>query len=537
MKDTFKLILYLLCIILTVSVIPVTASAAAVNGIGVSSDTVSPGGSFTVTITVPPLENADTASIRVSFDSSAFEVVSWEPSIANSLSNSGDGFFVLTSANASRVIELGGGLTLTAQMSAKAGAPEGTYTFTLSDHSFSYVADNGYDSVELWFPEIASANITVGSKQPEQADQQTENSSDDKPASVTSTTTAPVQTPETSSTAVTARTTSRTGSDDEAAGDIYNYDENDYENEIPEDSEPDPDGDTTSLPYTDDNDSPAVTTSGDSAAPARTSREDTESLADGGENTRSGNTAGSAAASSGATPEVTGVPDEAAGGDTTRPAAVRNNDSDIILRSGLSGLTQGQVKASTKREYFYGNTEIRFSNSDSADKNAAAALKSSGLEGHGYYAFDISLYDLDSGSAIHSLPEGYIEFSVPVPKNLAGRGGDLSVYHIANGAAQLVTGGAASENGQYYVRFRAAEFSTYVIVDMSDSGGAAAVQPSRPSQASTAAQSYPAASGGVPRNPNTGVTAAIAIPSVLIVCSVLSKKGRNRRKRTKKSIE
>ncbi len=157
----FKLILSVLCAAIAFAAVSVTAFAASVNGISVSGTDLAPGDTFTVTLSVPAAEAADTASVRVEFDPSAFEVVSWSPAITNGYYNSGDSFLALTSANAVRAIDMSRGAEFTATLLVKRNVVAGTYPIKLVSHSFSYVKDNGYEYVELWTPSVTDAYINV----------------------------------------------------------------------------------------------------------------------------------------------------------------------------------------------------------------------------------------------------------------------------------------------------------------------------------------------------------------------------------------
>lgn len=143
------------------AVFSVTASADNADGISVSADTLTAGEFFTLTVNIPPSENADTASVKITYDETAFEVTEWAPALPGGVSNSGNGILALSAANIERVIDLSGGLTLTAEMRVRDDASPGAYTFELTDHSLCYVQDNGYEFEELWFPEVISAAVEV----------------------------------------------------------------------------------------------------------------------------------------------------------------------------------------------------------------------------------------------------------------------------------------------------------------------------------------------------------------------------------------
>lgn len=138
-----------------------TAFAAEDNGLYVSSELLERGEEFAVTVSVPPAENADTASVKVVFDGDAFEVTEWEPELPGCMYASADDSFALSAANVQRSIDLSEGLELTAWLRVKDDAPDGDYTFDLAEASFCYVKDNGYEFEELWTPEDTQAYVSV----------------------------------------------------------------------------------------------------------------------------------------------------------------------------------------------------------------------------------------------------------------------------------------------------------------------------------------------------------------------------------------
>ena len=162
MKTIEKYIAALLSAILLICVSSAAAYADAPNGVSVSDASLKPGGEFTITLTVPPTENADTASVKLSYDEGAFEVLDWSPVVSGGITNAADGMIILLAANVLRSIDLGPGLTLTAKMRVKDNAPDGEYTFELKEHSFCYVDDTGYNFNEVWFPEETAVTVTVG---------------------------------------------------------------------------------------------------------------------------------------------------------------------------------------------------------------------------------------------------------------------------------------------------------------------------------------------------------------------------------------
>ena len=137
-------------------------------GISVSKTAVSPGDTVTLTVDIPQVEPADTASISISYDSDVFELTSdvsgWSSRIPGSFCNSGAGFIALSASNNSAVILTDSGIKLTAELLVKDTAAAGTSVIKLGRHSLSRMNDNGYDFTELWDPSAAEVSVTVSSE-------------------------------------------------------------------------------------------------------------------------------------------------------------------------------------------------------------------------------------------------------------------------------------------------------------------------------------------------------------------------------------
>ena len=494
-----KLILTILSVILSVMTLTTVISASNMNGLGVSSDRVAPGDTFTVYVDVPPSANADTAYIKVEFDASAFEVVSWSPAMSGAVTNSGDGFFVLTAANAFRDIALGSGYRAEAVISVRYGAARGTYSFRLTEHSISYISDDGIDYVEVWQPAVTEVAVSIGDRSASDTTAASTSSSAAAPGAVTSRITPSWDDDDTTS--VTRVTTS------------YNYNYNTptvatqyiYTSRL---TQPAP-----GVSYTQPTvDIPADTLSPTDGYDADTTQVPTYTAPSGdGEIELFDETA-----------EL----DTYLVAETERSAAsTKNNDAaeipvtEIELRSKLNGLTSGKTVISTQREFFGGSVDILLSNTDSSETYARSALKSLGLSGSAYYAFDISISDMASDGQIHSLPGGYIDFWVPVPRSLSGGGYTLRVYHIENGRPTLVSANAAADGGTR-IYFRAYEFSPYMIVGITN-GTESMVVPSN---------TVPAAGNDGARNPHTGTAAAILLPAAFGGCFVLLRRNKGRKR-------
>ena len=166
MKRIFRILAVLTAACALSSLTPLSAFAEDANGIVVSETALMQGDEFTLSLVVPPTEDADTASVKIRFDASAFEGLEWNPQVSGGFSNLTDGLIALSAANADRYIKLGDGLTLTAKMKVRDDAPDGYYDFVLSENSFCYVMEDGWTFKEVWFPETTSVTVKVGDPAP-----------------------------------------------------------------------------------------------------------------------------------------------------------------------------------------------------------------------------------------------------------------------------------------------------------------------------------------------------------------------------------
>ena len=466
MKMKMRALVLLLCCAVTMLLVPVVSSAAAVNGLSVSKSELSPDDVFDLVISVPPLESADTAFIRVEFDSSAFEVVSWAPNVHNSLYNSGAGFLVLTSANANRDIDLSHGLEISATMHVNRNAAAGGYEFTLVEHSLSYVADNGYEFKELWSPAAVKAGVRVTSP----VQNTTSAATDARITLPPVISNSPAQ-QQTTTAADTVRPSDYAVRDDENDTTASNI--TDTADKV-SDSE-----DEITVSDDDDDDSIEITAGDD---PEETS--------------------------------VSPVTDNSSGNSSGEP--------EVSMSSTLKGIS-GTIRLATEPRFFSGSAEVRFSCSAATESEAKAALGTIGSKFGKYFPFDITLYDRSTGEKLTLPSGGYIDFTFPVPSGYSGK--NIRVYHVKNGVPELITSTVASVNGSNVINFRASAFSTYIIAELETEAAA------------PAAGTVSGSTAGRPANPHTGVAAAIAVPSVLAGCLILSGKGLRKRKRSKKYIE
>ncbi len=436
---------------------------AAANGISVSDSDPAPGSGFTVTVTVPPSENADTLSVKAQFAPEVFEVISWEPVLENSVRNSGEDFFVLTSANAARVIDLSGGLVMKAEMSVKENAPAGNYSIKLTEHSITYVKDNGRDYEQLWEPTVTEAEVRVAGSY---AQARTLRDNDTaQPRTTADNTAAPV--PEKP-----LLSADRTLSDDPPdEGTVMPGEEQVIVDEEIEE------------PYR----------YVEAAEPPQETAADNEAVPD-------------------ALPVSGQAPADAA--------------VNIFLTAELDGLPGGQIHTSTKRDFFSGDTQIALFNSAEAENDAESAAAALGSSGRGSYAFGISVTDMASGRTINSLPDGYIEFTIPVPLKFTDTSG-LVLYRVSDGYPRYTASALSSENGVNVMTFRTDHFSRYMIVDTVTP----VTVPAERNMTVTGKEAP--APAGKPLNPDTGAAAAVTIPAALAGCVFLAGKQIKHRKRRK----
>ena len=483
------LILFVFGVILSALHLNIFIFAAGVNGISVSASSAAPGDELTVTVSVPPAQDADSAFIKVEFDASVFEVISWEPTIANGIYNSGEGFFVVTSANASRAIRLGSGCTERAKIAVKSGAPDGDYKFRLTEHSLSYIDDSGFNSVEVWQPDVTEVTVHIGKNTGSQGG----NTSVTEPSRITQPNKTPeVTTSQASPSAFVTSSFSRT--DGNAAPVTVTSTSRTTGRTAPPDSDlpVESDADTTTL-------LPDIPDA-DGELDLYGEGEEVEIPDDQPVDLR----------------PVDFTADVPSGDEPAPQSAVQ-----VKMHSELKNMTEGKITAAVNTGTFSGSIDILLTNTKNSEQLADKALAALGLSGRGSYAFDITLYD-GNGGQMHSIPGGHVDFSLPLPKALAGSGTEFRVYHIDGSTVQLVSSDALSADGKF-VEFRATGFSPYLIVGMTTG----AAQPAQ----QTASVVGP---GSGARNPHTGTTAAIALPAAFVLCFLLLRKGRQRKRKINK---
>lgn len=454
-------------------------------GLSISSYALHRGESFDVFITVPAMRNAESASLLVEYEPAAFDVTMWQPDISAARPYTGSGYFSVAADNSDSAIKLINGLTLKATMRVRDNAPTGSYYIKLSKGSFTFYDAADRKTVELWSPQNTLINVSVYEALP----------------AVTTTTfypAAPVIIPETTNPPAPydrgEEAVPDTGDETEAL--------------VP------PEDDTGSA----DEDEEIVDIDGFEF-------EDIDDPDDHDYNY-------------GEDDESYYAPDI-----SEDEYEVVSFDTDITLDcSKLTGLTSANVTISTKSSFFDGETVVVMSKTDYAASCANEALRRLGLTGRTYYPFDISVYNVEERRFLSSLPEGgYIEFIVPLPKDMTGSPENIEVFHIAEGLPSVIDRVIETEDGETRIRFSADTFSPYMFVDMTKRTAAVTGNSSGQIQNGGDVRLDDDRSAADPNNgvlnPGTGVAAAIVLPAALTGCVLLARKTVRRRKRAKQTVD
>ena len=152
------------------------------------------------------------------------------------------------------------------------------------------------------------------------------------------------------------------------------------------------------------------------------------------------------------------------------------------------------------------------------------------MENHLIYTFDISVYDEKEEEFIYYLEnDGYIDFTLPLPKELSKNPSALKVYHTESGYPELIESEIVTEDGVRKIRFRADSFSPYMIIDTVNERES--ITESDEDIITDMGEEIPA-TGNV--NPNTGAAMAITIPTALVGCVLLVKKNSRKRGKNRK---
>lgn len=565
MNNRIRTFLSVFIILISLAMFSVTASAEDTNGVYINSSKVYSGDEFDVKIRIPAVnKSADTVSIKVEFDSSAFELVEWSPVVQGGVVGSGENFFSLSAANAQPVIDLSSGLTFTAKMKVKDGAIKANYEFTLKKNSVSYVAADGRSFVELWAPTNISAGIEVGER----------NTTGEKPAlSVSSTDlkagdrfNVSINIPSINKNADTA--TLRVEFDSDAfdvaqwapvipggtsgsGKDFFSLSAANAEKKIDLSN-----GITltaalvvkngaragnyninlvkNSLSYVDDSGrnnielwsptmtkatvrviaSSVTTTSTTTNSPIVTTRRDDDTPWVTTKTTKKTTTK-----KNDKNPVI--IDEET--DDDDKDGKEENRKNKLTLSNVLKGLSAEKAKMFTKNKFFKNDTRVILKSTGYADECAEVALKNLGLSDHPFYAFDISVFDEFEEKNIEKLEDGYIEFHIPVPKALMNDTDALSVYHIKGGYPEEIASVVEESDGEKIIVFSADSFSPYMFVDTVNVKKAEAVAEE---QTVTKEEENPPQNNVV--NPATGPVFLLIIPLALFGCILLIRKQKRR---------
>ena len=112
--------------------------------------------------------------------------------------------------------------------------------------------------------------------------------------------------------------------------------------------------------------------------------------------------------------------------------------------------------------YFPTSAVVTITNTDGSELSAESALQLLDSNVLSYYAFDISIFDVETNEKVHKL-NGNVKFSIGVPENLANSD-NIYVYHINSGyperlESEIVT----NAEGARMVEFAASDFSPFVF--------------------------------------------------------------------------
>ena len=546
-------------------------------GISLSKSSVSRNGTFNAYIKIPAIyATATTMSLMVEFDRNAFEVTSWNPPIAGAYSVSGAGYFMLDLTGAN--YDLSKGLTLTAKMKALKAAATGNYSFDLTSYQINGYPNGSASVQNLWLPSdrTKSIRITSGSDYP---DDPTPNPNYGITGGGISVSSLYVRQGELFTVYVTvpavdafATSGGITVQYDANAFDLVTWAPNVYGGaavngvgsfglSVSGYSSIDLSRGLTlyatlraknvavnnrylfslysSLVYGGDQIwYPAITyayvtiTDGSgynwtNPTPWHTDTTDHYNRPDNGDNNNNNNNNNNDNNNPGS---QTIEPD-----DGDEKIITPGRKVNITLKTDLKRINSGRVSARTNAGFFSGDTIIYVRNTAEADSCADTALRTLRLSNHRSYAFDISLYNTETGKYVHYLPGGYIDFYFPIPDDLSPDSGDIAVYHTQDGVPELIDSVIVTDDGVRKIHFRATSFSPYMFVDLVNL---------RQSDVQLTDNSVkPGNNGGgdayiydEPRNsnPRTGLAGWLIVPAGATVCVLLARKDKKRKRSTRK---
>ena len=149
--------------------------------------------------------------------------------------------------------------------------------------------------------------------------------------------------------------------------------------------------------------------------------------------------------------------------DTTSPAD--DLGSYVRVNSDLKDIDGVNVRIITQRNNFISPATVRLTNTREADSAAAEAVDSIDRENLSYYAFDISMLDLNGKENQGLMARGTITFQIPVPKQFLPYTGSLKVYHIVDGTPEFIKSSIIEDiEGVKRVQFETDSFSPYMFV-------------------------------------------------------------------------
>ncbi len=153
-------------LMVTLSVLPVIpVSADTPDGIRTSAREVLRDGTFAVEIVVPPSAVlADTMSVKVEYDRTAFDVVSWTSNVPGATSTPKEdcnGSFSASYGSSVANLDISRGVVMTAEMKVKSDAALKDYTFSVVKSDIGYFDSTGINYTQIWTAAVTEAVVTV----------------------------------------------------------------------------------------------------------------------------------------------------------------------------------------------------------------------------------------------------------------------------------------------------------------------------------------------------------------------------------------
>ena len=242
------------------------------------------------------------------------------------------------------------------------------------------------------------------------------------------------------------------------------------------------------------------------------------------------------------------------------------SDSYIKVDSDLQDINGEKVRIITQKNYFLGPATLRLTNSPESYEAARSAVNSIDAEKSIYYAFDISILDENGRNSPGYLASGSVTFQIPVPNELLPYSDTIRVYHISDETPEYINSTVIEDiNGVKRVQFESDSFSPYLfiaevgdyvpVVDDEDVTSSSAVtvtdddgsgggniteattydEPKLIDEKTDPQKVTPTPYNGNV-NPHTGAIIAASVPVVTLVCVLLVRANKKRR-RTKSTVE